>query len=81
MIGVSDSAQGGGYGADKTLAVAFRQRKARGEQSLAVRLEPHAPVFVDDNVGDLWIADCGKQLRPQLPLQELVAAPFLDLLC
>jgi hypothetical protein len=67
MVDVRHRAERGGNGADETLAVAFRQREARGEQSLAVRLEPHPPIFVDDDVCDLRIGDCGKELRPELP--------------
>src|SRR6266849_5815435 len=80
MLSIGHRSERGGGGADQAFHLAGRHRKARLVDSLAVRLEPYAPVVVHKNVGDAGVGDRGENARPELAAQKLVQPPFLNLL-
>src|SRR5712692_5984691 len=80
MLSIGHRSERGSGGADQAFHLAGRQRKARLEESLAVRLEPYPAVVVHQNVSDAGVGDRGENARAELAAQKLVQPPFLDLL-
>src|SRR5229473_3965161 len=68
-------------GSDEALHLRCREPQAGFVHSLTVGFEPDAPVFIDDDLGNLRVADSRQNSCTELPSEEFVQATLLKLLC
>src|SRR5271156_5465335 len=69
------------HSSDEALYLRRDESQAGFVHSLAVGLEPDEPVLIDDDLGDLGIADRRQDSCSKLPSEQFVQATLLKLLC